>query len=172
MGSIPNMSAEEFQQLIEGVLRRAVPPPPPPPQVIQDRFRAQDLGYFEPDNDKRHSETVDGRMTYHNVFSFTSRLRTKTQGVTTGNWQGQIVATNLDQCLKGKAENWYTNEISVTTPAGLKTSIDLWCFELESRFRESPGVVLTKLERLRYTIRDARPRKDPEEYVQVLATIT
>ncbi|RKF62284.1 hypothetical protein OnM2_034088, partial [Erysiphe neolycopersici] len=79
--------------------------------------------------------------------------------------------TQLDQCLKGKAELWYTNEISNTTRAGLKASIENWCTELETRFRMSPGVALEKLEKLKYTISDVRRRKDPEEFVQNIVVL-
>lgn len=71
------------------------------------------------------------------------------------------MAAQLDQCLKGKAELWYTNEISNTTRAGLKASIENWCNELETRFRMSPGLALEKLEKLKYTISDVRHRRDP-----------
>ncbi|KAL8794664.1 MAG: hypothetical protein Q9182_007604, partial [Xanthomendoza sp. 2 TL-2023] len=63
---------------------------------------------------------------------------------------------------------WFTEEISATTRADLQTSIDLWCTELESRFRESPSVALSRLEGLRYTISDVRARKDPEDLIQLI----
>lgn len=137
----------------------------PPAQVTfnpNDRFRARDLGYFEPDdNASKPVESQDGKTVYHNVFSFTSRLRVKA----TGN-EAATIAKNLDQCLLGKAERWYTEELSDVTRAGLQTGVELWCKELEARFREAPGVALSKLEALRYTVQDVRARKDPEEYVQ------
>ncbi|RKF71272.1 hypothetical protein GcC1_103017b [Golovinomyces cichoracearum] len=76
----------------------------------------------------------------------------------------------LDQYLKGRAELWYTNEISNTTRAGLKASIENWCDELE--FRMSQGVTLEKLERLKYTIADVRKRQDPEEFVQSINVLS
>lgn len=97
---------------------------------------------------------------YHSVFSFTTCLRVKSAD------DDKSVARNLDQCLLGKAQRWYTEEISATTRAGLHTSIDLWCGELEARFRESPNIAQNRLEKARYTINDARARKDHEEYIQ------
>ncbi|RDL33672.1 uncharacterized protein BP5553_08040 [Venustampulla echinocandica] len=172
VGNVGNvtMSPEQFQQFMNGLLARAPAAPVAPvgngEDRFQDRFRPQDLGYFDPDNDAKPSESTDGKTTYHNVFSFTARVRVKSQNVTNGPWSSINLAAKLDQCLKGKAELWYTNEISATTRAGLKTGIDLWCSELETRFRDAPGAALEKLEASRYTIRDVRSRKDPEDFVQ------
>lgn len=155
---------DQFQQLLD-TLRHQGQTSQPPAQVTfnpNDRFRARDLGYFEPDdNASKPVESQDGKTVYHNVFSFTSRLRVKA----TGN-EAATIAKNLDQCLLGKAERWYTEELSDVTRAGLQTGVELWCKELEARFREAPGVALSKLEALRYTVQDVRARKDPEEYVQ------
>jgi hypothetical protein len=171
-GSI-TLSPEQFQQLISSIVaRNALPaaaslqPAANSQHTPEERFRPQDLGFFDPDSEARPTETTDGKTTYHNVFSFTARIRVKTQQVTSGPWTSANLAAKLDQCLKGKAELWYTNEISATTRAGLKTGIDLWCTELEVRFRDAPGAALEKLESLRYTVRDARARRDPEDFVQ------
>ena len=40
-----------------------------------------------------------------------------------------------------------------------------WCRALENRFRESPGKSLSLLENLRYTVADARNKKDLSEYM-------
>lgn len=89
------------------------------------RFRPQDLGFFDPDPDnERLVENVDNSTVYHNVFSFIARVKAKAWGVIEGNFSANRVASQLDQCLKGKAELWYTNEISRTTRAGLKASIE------------------------------------------------
>ncbi|RAL59542.1 hypothetical protein DID88_006536 [Monilinia fructigena] len=83
-------------------------------------------------------------------------MKAKAAGVTNGPFATTVFALQLDQCLNGKAEVWYTNEISNNTRAGLKASIENWCMELEIRFRISPGLALEKLERLKYTIGDVR----------------
>lgn len=45
------------------------------------------------------------------------------------------------------------------------TDINLWCNELKKRFRDAPGQALFKLKRLKYTVQDARERKDPQQYI-------
>ncbi|RKF71271.1 hypothetical protein GcC1_103017 [Golovinomyces cichoracearum] len=138
---------------------------------IRSGFRPQVLGFFEPNNETENFvESIDNKTIYHNVFSFTARIRAKCHGVTEGSFAAAKVAMYLDQYLKGRAELWYTNEISNTTRAGLKASIENWCDELE--FRMSQGVTLEKLERLKYTIADVRKRQDPEEFVQSINVLS
>ncbi|KAL9591807.1 MAG: hypothetical protein Q9179_007352, partial [Wetmoreana sp. 5 TL-2023] len=133
---------EQFQQLLDRLTpQRNVTTPTPATVTVNDRFRARDIGFFDPDDAKA-----------------VESLRVKAD-------DGSL-ARNLDQCLLGKAERWYTEEISDITRAGLQTSVDLWCKELEARFRESPNTALDKSEKARYTVSDARARKDPEEYIQ------
>ncbi|TQS35696.1 hypothetical protein Golomagni_03876 [Golovinomyces magnicellulatus] len=78
-----------------------------------------------------------------------ARIRAKYLWITEGSFAAAKVAMQLDHCLKGKAELWYTNEISNTTRTGLRPSIENCCDGLEVRFRMSPVVALEKLERLK-----------------------
>ncbi|KAI0993066.1 hypothetical protein K3495_g15118, partial [Podosphaera aphanis] len=135
-------------------------------------FRPQDLGLFEPNNKaKSPTSFQDGKTVYHDVFSFTARVRTRTEGNKSGSWSAQNVAAKLDLCLRGDAETWYTNELSPVTRAGFSTNLGFWCSALEHRFRDSPTVALDKLEKLRYTIHDARIQQSPEEYVQNIVVL-
>lgn len=45
------------------------------------------------------------------------------------------------------------------------TDINLWCTELKRRFRDASGQALIKLEKHKYTLYDARDKKDPEQFV-------
>lgn len=97
-------------------------------------------------------EVKETHQVYHNVFSFTNRLRARaiTLDVT-------ILRTYLPSCLIGKAERWYTEELSNITRLGLQnSSIDEWCNLLEKRFCNPPGRSLAALEMERYTIQDVR----------------
>ena len=77
-----------------------------------------------------------------------------------------VLRTNLPSSLIGKAERWYTEELSSITRVGLQNvSIDERCALLERRFRDPPGRSLTALEMERYTIQDVRRRRDPADYV-------
>lgn len=82
-----------------------------------------------------------------------------------------ILRQNLDACLLGAADDWYTNQLSNLARSGLRNDPDgvtQWCNALETRFRDSPGKSLALLEAVRYTVADARNRRDPADY---LATI-
>ena len=46
--------------------------------------------------------------------------------------------------------------------------INVWCLSLEERFRNSPGKLLAALEIVRYTVKDARIRVDPSEYISTI----
>ena len=48
-----------------------------------------------------------------------------------------ILRQNLDTCLLGKAERWYTEELSNVTRVGLRGDLkdcEEWCKALETRF--------------------------------------
>ena len=82
-----------------------------------------------------------------------------------------VLRQNLDACLLGAAENWYTNELAHLSRIGLRNDNDgvkEWCNALESRFRDSPSKSLTALENIRYTVKDTRSRRDPLDYVSTL----
>ena len=147
----------------------AAPPPPagagPELSLRQPQFRARDIGYFDPAPGPA-IEVKDNHNIYHNVFSFTNRLRVKATTM-----DPTVLQQNLDSCLLGAAENWYTNELAHLSRIGLRNDNDgvkEWCNALEARFRDSPSKSLVALEAIRYTVRDARSRRDPLDYVSTL----
>ena len=108
-------------------------------------------------------EAKDTHNVYHNVFSFTRRLLAKSDSIDT-----KTLRENIDSCLIGAAETWYTNELTSLTRAGRRSHHDgmkQWIEILEERFRDSPGTSLKILEKIRYTINDVRERRDPATYV-------
>ncbi|KAI6245286.1 hypothetical protein HI914_06500 [Erysiphe necator] len=160
---VGTMTAEQINQLVISIIQNVNQGK----NQNQNQIRAQEIGYFEPDvNAIEPVETVNGSTVYHNVFSFTARIRAKVSRSENSPWSSTNLAQKLDQCLKGKAELWYTNEISDTTRAGLQAGHELWCSELEARFRMPAGEALRELHALKYGIEDVRARKDPETFVQ------
>ena len=128
-------------------------------------FKARDIGLFDPNTELDAVESKDGTQVFHNVWAFTNRVRVKASTPETS----RLIRENLDTCLIGKAERWHTEELNNIYRSGLRNDpqgIELWCKALEDRFRESPGTSLSRLESLRYTVRDARAKRDPEEFVQ------
>ena len=82
-----------------------------------------------------------------------------------------VLRQNLNTCLLGATENWYTNELAHLSRIGLRNDtngVKEWCNTLEARFRDSLSKSLAALEAIRYTVRDARLRRDPLDYVSTL----
>ena len=104
----------------------------------------------------------DGTCISHDASSFKQRLKIKS---------ADLKASDIDQCLHGQAERWFATELAEATRVGIPTSVDLWCPELEKRFKEIPTVALQKLKSLRYTNSDTRARKGPEEFIQKIITL-
>ena len=163
-----------FDQFATRMQGQAPPPPPPPPPPAADddlrrngnggkpQFRPRDIGYFDPNPDVAPVETKDTYNVYHNVFSFTTRLRANATVM-----DAAILRENLHNCLLGPADTWWTN-ISNVVRQGLRYDPDgvrSWCDALEERFRDPPGKSLTLLEKIRYTVKDVRNRRDPADYV-------
>ena len=144
--------------------RRNNPPTPQPtPSSSEHAWRARDLEYFEPNPDLPPVESKDNYNTYHNVLSFTNRLRVKATTMDTSHLRRQF-----DKCLLGSADTWFTEELTRLSRSGLQNDPDgvtQWCSAFEERFRESPLRSLDLLEKLRYTIQDVRIRRDRADYV-------
>ena len=138
----------------------------PPEQASRPpQFRSRDVEYFEPAS-RPAIEVKDNYNIYHNVFSFITRLRVKAtiMNVT-------VLRQNLDIYLLRSAEKWYTNKLAHLSRIGLRNdTIDIneWCQALETRFRDSPSKSLAALKVIRYTIKNARARRDPLNYVFTL----
>ena len=171
MASLTN---EQFQAMMAAFLQPQDPDRGPgistrgetPMISFSKEFKPRDFGFFDPDNDVDPVETKENRTVYHNVFSFINNLKVKAG---TSIDTAMAVRQNLDACLLGKADRWYTEELDDIRRSGLRNDpngVTLWCLALEKRFREDPAKALAKLESLRYTVRDARQGKDPENYIQ------
>ena len=131
-------------------------------------FRARDVGYFEPNPDVPAIDVKENHNVYHNVYSFTNRLRVKVDSM-----DAALLRQNLDSCLLGSVEQWYINELSHVFRVGLRNDqngVKEWCDALETRFRDSPGRSLSIVEAIRYTVKDVRARKDPADYVTSILT--
>ena len=130
------------------------------------QFRPKDIGYFDPNPDIMPVDVKDTYNIYYNVFSFTNRLRVKETTI-----DPALLRQHLDTCLLGTADTWYTNELSYISRISLRNDLNgvkEWYNALEERFRDSPSKLLALLESVRYTIKDARNRRDLVDY---LATI-
>ena len=134
-----------------------------PRQKRAPHFRPQDIGYFDPNPQAALLEVKDTHNIYHNVLSFTNRLRVKRPTM-----DATLLRQNIESCLLGAADDWYTNQLNHLSRVGLRSDangVKECCDALESRFRDSPGKSLTLLESIRYTVQDVRDKRDPADYV-------
>ena len=70
------------------------------PTLTSYSFRARDLGMFNPDPSLEAVESKDGYQIFHDVWSFTERVKSK--AITPE--LSKVIRKNLDACLLGKAE--------------------------------------------------------------------
>ena len=82
----------------------------------------------------------------------------------------ELVRQNLSTCLKGTALAWYTAELIANQKRLLKMGqgIDEWETKLVARFKERPNVAMATIVRERYTLADARSKREPREYAGVI----
>ena len=62
-----------------------------------------------------------------------------------------VLRQNLNSCLLGKADMWYTEELAHLSRLDLQNDnngVVEWCNALESRFRDSPERALAALKTL------------------------
>ena len=82
-----------------------------------------------------------------------------------------LVRNNVNTTLRGSAQIWYTAELTNLERIGLRADnngVDAWCSALIGRFKEPSGVALSKLTAEKYTIKNAKNRREPSAYVQAI----
>lgn len=132
------------------------------------KWNATEIGYFDPHLDKSYGDgeivTVGKDVYYRSVLLFVERIKD------VASVKGEaIVRTNLNTCFRGSALAWYTAELSNLERRGLRAEgngIEDWCQTLSKRFKEPTGVALAHLTTEKYTMNDARNRREPAAYVQ------
>lgn len=150
------------------------PPAPPVPPAASgngdSRWNAADLGFFDPHLDKSYGEgevvTVGKDTYYRSPILFVERIRdlATVKGAA-------LVRSNLNTALRGSALAWYTAELSNLERVGLRADengVEEWCSAITKRFKESTGVALHHLTSEKYSLHDARTRREPAAYVQAI----
>ena len=105
----------------------------------------------------------DGRTYYRDVYAFTDRLKViaAAHGV-------KLVQTNLDLCLKGNAELWWSVDIEEMERYGFahaETGLNNFYKCIEKQFKPSPSDALNQLNSIKYTVADARNDRSVMEYM-------
>jgi hypothetical protein len=150
----------------------------PPPQNAgtsgsRPQFRPDEVGYFDPhlpaDFGAGDMVQTGKDVMYRNIHMFMTRAKSVAQSK--GPEGPGIVRRSLEQCLRGSALMWHTNELSDLEKEALREvgdGLERWETTLVKRFKELRSVSLTKAMRGRYTISDVKHQREPTAYVQTL----
>ena len=126
-------------------------------------WNAEDIGYFDPDYDGEGPVVSAGKSVYYrDVYAFIERLKDMTpiRGM-------EKLRTVLPQCFRGSALIWHSTEVSERDKRLYRTApLEEWYDILTTRFKERTPMALIKMQAARYTMTDAKNRKDPRAYVQ------
>ena len=125
----------------------------PPAQQPIDRFRPEEIGYFE-GND---------------VQAFVDRVRTVALAKTP-----RLILNNISTLLRGVPLKWYLYELQEVTKFALinAPSVEPFCEALKARFAPEAPELVAKLHQMTYTRKDAASKRDATEFVQDVIQIT
>ena len=155
------------------------PGPPGPPGANgvangngngENRWNTADLGYFDPHLNKSYGKgeivTVGKDVYYWTAVLFVEQIHdlATIKGAA-------LVQSNLNTALRGSALAWYTAELSNLERVGLhanKNGVEEWCSAILKRFKKSTGVALRNLTTKKYSLHNARTRREPAAYVQAI----
>lgn len=75
----------------------------------------------------------------------------------------ELVRQNLSMCLKRLALTWYTSKLIADQKQLLRlgNGVNEWEQKLVAHFKEQPNVAMATIVRERYTILDARNKREP-----------
>ena len=123
----------------------------------------EEIVYFDPKYEGTGPVVNVGKSVfYRDVYSFIDRLQD--MAILRGHDKLQTV---LPQCLRGAALIWHSTELTPMEKELLRTAnLDSWYKYLTDRFKERTPLALAKMQASKYTMADARSRKDPRTFVQ------
>ena len=176
-----------LQSLMRGATGTAGPPGPPGPSGPQgtpgsqgtpaagngntNRWNAGEVGFFDPMYDGKSAATGEpiehtGKNTYfRDVSYFIDRIKDMTEVK-----KAEIVRQNLYICFRGTALAWYTTILTEDQKRLVKLSngVDEWARVLHKRFKESTSSAMTTITKKRYTMNDARRKREPMKYAHII----
>lgn len=157
-------------------LQQSPTPLPPdtahsPLSSVKDRWIASDIGFFDPHFNGRSVDTAeaiehsDKDTYYRDVFVFLDRIKDYAE-----TRSPELVRQNLSSCLRGTALAWYATELIAEAKTELRTGpgIENWTARLQARFRQRANRAMAVVARERYTLDDARRRREPREYASTI----
>lgn len=139
------------------------PRPEAAPVLVTKELNSEEVGCFDPDY-KGCSAVVNAGKNgfYRDVYAFVDCLKDMEQ------IKGEEkLRTVVPQCFRGSALIWHSIELSETEKALLRRAdLVAWYKTLIARFKQRTPLVLKSLQKSRYTMANAKEKKDPRQFVQ------
>ena len=126
-------------------------------------WNADEIGFFDPDYEGSAAVVNAGKhVFYRDVYVFIDRCKDMAP------LRGEDkLRTVLPQCFRGAALIWHSTELSEMEKILLRgTNLGGWYEAMVHRFKERTPVALASLQKSKYTMTDAKDRKDPRSFVQ------
>ena len=139
-----------------------------PARANEPRFKAADIGYFDPHlSEAQYGKgdwvPVGNDIWFRDVHLFISYAKSQ------ANIMGDaFVARHLHLCLRGTAQAWYAL-LDGLHRAGLQSTVSQWEKQLTQRFKMQASDALILLQADSFSIDDVRQRKSPSDFVQAVA---
>ena len=130
-------------------------------------WKLDDIEYFDSEyegsaNTSSSIVNVDKHVFYRDVYAFVDRLKNMASLR-----DEQKLRTMISQCLREFVLIWHFMKLSELEKMNLRdANLDLWYGALIQRFKERTLVALSRLQRERYTISNARQQKNPRLFAQ------
>ena len=132
------------------------------PPVVKE-WNADEIGFFDPDYEGEGPVVNAGKhVFYKDIYVFVDRC--KDMALLRGD---DKLRTVLPQCLRGAALIWHSAELSEMEKILLRgTNLTGWYDAMIHRFKERTPVALANLQKAKYSMSDAKNRKDPRSFIQ------
>lgn len=118
---------------------------------------------FDPEYEGSNPVVNEGKKVfYQDVYAFVDRLKDMEQ--IKGEKKLQSV---VPQCLRGSAPIWHSTELSEMEKSLLRQAdLDAWYETQITCFKQRTPLAVKSIQQSKYTMGDAKEKKDPRQFVQ------
>lgn len=133
------------------------------PVFMTKELDPEEVGFFDPEYEGTGAVVNAGtNVFYRDVYAFVDRLKDLEQ--IKGEEKLRVV---LPQCFRGSALIWHSTELCETEKTLLRhANLVAWCETLVTRFKQRTPLALKSLQEAKYTMANAKEKKDPRQFVQ------
>lgn len=139
------------------------PRPEATPVLVTKEMNPEEVGFFDPEYEGSGPVVNAGKnVFYRDVYAFVDRLKDMEQ------IKGEEkLRSVVPQCLRGSAPNWHSTELSEMEKSLLRRAdLDAWYETLITCFKQRTPLAFKSIQQSKYTMEDAKEKKDPRQFVQ------